>query len=215
VWEDQRKSPPAGGIAGEPKLEKLAGGTLLARIHSVGHGPCEFNHELPTPPLGGRFDTCDAAYGHLYASDGLAGAVAETIVRDVPLVDPGPRDVALTRLRGRALSFVRVTRDLRLVSLHGSHPSSFGQGPWLTKCERADYPLTREWARALRERSPKAAGFVWRPRHDEDALAYVLWSDRAGDAVEAVGEPLPIDSAEGLWAVRQVLLERHNAVVLR
>ena len=215
MWEDQRKPPPDGGIAGEPKLEKLPCGTVLARIHRAVHGACEFNHELPTPPGGGRFDTCDIAYGHLYASNGLEGALAETIIRDVPLADPGPRDVSLTRLRGRALSFVRLTRDLRLVSLHGPHPSAFGQGLWLSKCEREDYPLTREWARALRERSPKAAGFVWRARHDEDALAYVLWSDRASDALEAAGEPLPIDSAEGLGAVRKVLLDRHNAVVLR
>ncbi len=215
MWDDQRKAPPDGGIAGEPKLEKLRAGGLLARIHSAEHGPCEFNHTVPTPEDGGRFDTCDGSYGHLYAADGLEGAVAEALMRGIELEDPGPRQVSFSELCSRTFSLVRVMRDLRLVSLHGPHPAVFGQGPWLTKCEEDDYPLTRQWARALRERSPNAAGFVWRARHDEDALACVLWSDRAGDAIEPVGEPLAIDSAEGLWAVRKVLLERHNAVVVR
>ncbi len=215
MWEDQRKPPPRGGIAGKPRIEPLPSGTLLARVHPLGRGACEFSHDVPTTPGGGRFDTYDDAFGHLYAADGLEGAVAETLVRDVPLADPGPREIPFTRLRGRAFSFLRTTRDLRLMVLRGPHPSTFGQGAWLTKCEREDYPLTREWGRALRERVSNAAGMVWHPRHDEEALAYVLWSDRAAGALEPGGPPLPIDSAEGLAAVRKVLLERHNAVVLR
>lgn len=215
MWEDQRKPPPEGGITGAPKLETLKAGSLLARIHPAGLGACEFNHTVPSEGGGGRFDTCGGTYGHLYAADGLEGAVAETLTRDIVLVDPGPGHVPFAYVRGRVLSWVNVMRDLLLVSLHGPRAAAFGQGPWLTKCEEDDYPLTREWARALRERSPRAAGFAWRARHDEDALAYVLWSDRAGDAIEAVAAGIPIDSAEGLGAVRKVLLERHNAVVLR
>lgn len=216
MWDEQRRLPPEAGIAGRPRSETLRAGTLLARIHSAERGACEFNFVAPEPPGGGRFDTCDGSCGHLYAADGLFGAVAETIMRDVPLEDPGPRQVPLAALRGRVLSAVRVTRDLRLVSLHGPHPSAFGQGPWLTKCEREDYPLTRKWARALRQRSPKAAGFVWRARHDEDTLAYVLWSDRVGEgALRAEGEAVALDAGAGLGAVRKVLLERHNAVVGR
>lgn len=215
MWEDQRRPPPRGGIVGEPKLERLPAGSLLVRIHPLDRGACEFNHTVPALQAGGRFDTCDPSYGHLYAADGLAGAVAETIMRGIGLEDPGPRLVPFTRLRGRALSLLRTTRDVRLVSLHGPHAAAFGQGPWLTKCEEDDYPLTRQWAEALRERAPKAAGIVWRPRHDEDALGYVLWSDRAGAGIELAGGGIPIDSAEGLGAVRKVLLDRHNAVVPR
>lgn len=215
MWDDQRTPPPKGGIVGRPNLETLRADSVLVRIHLAGRGACEFNHTVPVPGEGGRFDTCDAAYGHLYAAEGIEGAVAETVMRNIALEDPGPRQVPFDRVRGRLLSAVRLTRNVRLASLHGAHPAAFGQGPWLTKCEEDDYALTREWARALRESAPKAAGFVWRARHDEDALAYVLWSDRAKDAIEPLGDSIPIDADAGLNAVRKVLLDRHNAVLLR
>lgn len=42
-------------------------------------GAADFNRTVPVPPGGGRFDTLDPAYGHLYAAQTPAGAVAEAL----------------------------------------------------------------------------------------------------------------------------------------
>ncbi|NQW73554.1 MAG: RES family NAD+ phosphorylase, partial [Actinobacteria bacterium] len=47
----------------------------------------------------------------------------------------------------------------------------------LTKCDADQYELTRAWAHALRTWFPQVDGFQYRPRHDEDAFAWVLFDD--------------------------------------
>jgi len=210
-WAEQRRPPPEAGIGGEPAIEILAKGSRIWRIHGSARGALEFDTRVPDRLRGGRFNSPSGEPGVFYAADTLEGAVAEVLLRDVPLADEGARAVPLRQILGRAVSVLEVTRELRVVALHGAGAAAVGQGLWLTKSDSADYPLTRQWGRAIRERVADAAGFVWRARHDEDRLAYALYEDGAADAL-GVRVSIPIDEGIGLEAVRVALLA-HRAVV--
>ena len=204
-WAEQRRLPPAAGISGEPVHSCLAAGSRVWRIHAAGRDACEFNRAAPDGLRGGRFDSPSGAPGVLYASDTYQGAIAEVLLRAVPLADEGVRAVLARQVRGRLLSRLEVIRDIELVALHGAAAASVGQGLWLTKSDSADYPLTREWGAAIRMRAPEAAGFVWRARHDEDRFAYALYEDAVTDALR-VTKSVAIGEGPGLEAVRSVLL---------
>lgn len=211
AWADQRRLPPEGGIAGPPVIEELPAGTRLWRIHSIARSAEAFVCGPPSAHAGGRFDAVAATYGHLYAADSFEGAVAETFVRRLPLVDDGERLLPFARVAGRSVSVLEMCRELRVVILHGAAAAAVGQGLWLTKCEAADYPLTIEWGRALRACAPECAGLAWRARFDEDRLSYVLYSDLAEGALEPVWSTR-IDEGPGLEAVRRALLEHRVAI---
>lgn len=211
-WVEQRRPPPEGGISGEPVLDRLAPGSRLWRIHATARSPLEFNTRAAGPFRGGRFDSPDGTPGVLYAADSLHGAVAEVLLREVPLVDEGARAVLKCQVLDRSVSVLEVTRELEVVALHGAAAAaSVGQGLWLTKSDSVDYPLTRQWGSAIRTVAPRAAGFVWRARHDEDRLSYVLYENLAEGAL-AVRKSVPIDGGAGLEAVRAVLVE-YRAVI--
>lgn len=210
-WDAQRRRPPARGLKAHPATERIAVDTKLWRIHRRDRSGDEFSSAIPGAYRGGRFDCEDAAYGVLYAADRFEGAVAETILRDTPLADAGSRVVPFARVRGRAVSALETTRELRLASLHGAGLAAIGQGLWLTKCDAVDYPLTRAWARAIHDAWPDVDGLVWRARFDEDQLVVVLFGDRCADALQAKAT-VAIETDEGLEAVRRVLLD-HSAVV--
>ncbi len=191
-------------------------GTLLVRVHSSRYEQAEFNPGASaTADSGGRFDSLDGDYSHLYAGEDHAVAIAESLLRHVPFPSDGPRQLPRRVLEGLVLSALRTTCELDVVSLRGAHLGQINQDVWLTKCEAADYVETRRWAVAIRRWVPDASGFVWRSRRDEDRLAYVLFGDRTpGDALSPDGDPLPIDRGPGLVGVRRSLL-RHNVVVGR
>ncbi len=210
-WVDQRRLPPTDGIIGRPATEILSAGSRLWRIHSQARDAISFDVSVPDGFTGGRFNSPTGHPGVLYAADSLEGAVAEVVLRDVPLAGEGARAVPIRGVLGRSVSVLEVTRDLALVALHGANAGLVGQGLWLTKSDSADYPLTREWGRAACACAPGAAGLVWRARHDEDRLTYALYHDMAEGAL-AVRASIAIDEGAGLAAVRKVLLA-HRAVI--
>jgi hypothetical protein len=204
-----RREPPAHGITGTPVIEILSAGQRLWRIHRAADDPCAFPARVYG--IGGRFDSPTPGVTQLYLGDSPQACVAETILRDMPLSDSGPRLVPRVGVAARAITEVTLERELRLVSLHGPHASAIGQGAWLTKSTPADYPLTRAWADAIRAAVPDAHGLLWRCRFDEDRLAIVLYSDRAPGALGA-RRTFVTDSGVGLSVVRKCLLA-HSAVV--
>jgi len=210
-WDAQRRMPPPEGPQARPAVDTVPAGKRLWRIHRQDTAALAFSTRIPTALTGGRFDCTDDSWGVLYAADSFEGAVAETILRTTPLVDVGERVVPFAQVRGRVVSVLELPRDLRVASLHGADAAAVGQGPWLTKCDAVDYPLTRMWARAIHDCDESLDGLVWRARFDEDRLSYAIWSDRCSDLPAAV-TTIPIDSGEGLEGVRRVLLD-HSAVI--
>ncbi len=132
--------PPAASQA--PATEKLPSGTALYRVHRSPHKVSEFNRTSSTPYVGGRFDSPDGTYAHLYAGRSEVAGFAETLLRSLPSNAKG-RFLPKARLKDRVLSELRTTRDLELVRLHGDGLLRIGAAPGLTRCEARDYPYTR------------------------------------------------------------------------
>ena len=204
--------PPDDAARVMPRVVTLGQGTTLTRMHSAELGAIEFNHRAANDPYqGGRFDSVDGEYGYLYAGQDADVAVAEVLLRDVP---PGQkRYLPCAAVRGRMLSEIVVGHPLDVVSLRGRDLGHIGQDTWLTKSEAADYPFTRRWAKAIRGWAPRAAGFAWRARHDEDREAYVLFDDRTppGSLVFA-DSSRRTDAGVGLKEVRRILAG-HNVML--
>jgi hypothetical protein len=203
-----------------PLLVTLREGTVLWRLHSGEYAPTAFNPTVRPPPgtgglvVGGRFDaTPGDPFAYLYAGGDTVAAVAETLLRDRP-ASPRPYRIPRARLRNLELSRLRVGGPPSLVKLHGNGLPAVGQSDnWLTSCGAAEYPRTRRWAAAIRSWAPGASGLVWRPRHDDDRLAYVFFEDRCPPGTLTVEETLAVDRpGRGLSLVRQAAM-KHNAVL--
>ncbi|PTR30541.1 RES domain-containing protein [Rhodococcus sp. OK519] len=193
----------------------LPADTSVWRIHSAARGGADLN---PTPRprvrTGGRFDSLDGSYGYLYAGDSPAAAVAETLCRNLP-VDQSPRLIPRIQIRGRVLSELRTTRPVRVIDLTGTGAARLNAGVWLTKCDPSGYLATRRWAAAVLAADPGIDGVQYRPRHDENNLAWML-TDAPGitahPALEPVGGVVPLDSADGHYLLG-ALLAAHNAAL--
>lgn len=210
--------PPATQPVGQPQFAVLPAGLRLLRVHGR-HEAVSFNPTVQSDKLaGGRFDTFDGSYACTYLGKEAEGVIAETICRDLPL--DGTARLALWRsVTGRRLSSLEVTRELRVLKLHGAHLSQVGAPLALTKGESDQYEVTRRWAARLLEWFPDIAGFQFRPRHDEDRLVWALFQDhpqgahpRAHRALRALNDTTALDEGDGLVLVKRVL-RAHNATL--
>lgn len=203
-----RELPPA-------LITTIAAGTSVWRIHGATRGAADLN---PTPRprvrAGGRFDSLDGTYSYLYIGDSPAAAVAETLCRNLP-VDQSPRLIPRAQITGRVLSELHTTRTVRVVDLTGTGATRINAGVWLTKCDPSGYLHTRRWAAAILAANPGIDGVQYRPRHDENTLAWMLTGSPGTPrhpAVAAVGGVIALDSADGHYLLG-TLLTAHNAAL--
>ena len=203
--------PPPTRYLGAPRRFQLLADTVLTRLHKARFGVTDFNPTVARSAYaGGRFDaTPDDAYPFLYGADDDATAVSETLLRDVPSDEHGDRILPAAHLSGLRIGWIRVTRELELVSLRsGADLAAVGQDTWLTTA--SEYALTRRWASAIREWAPWAQGLTWRSRREPDGFAYVLFADRCPEACleEAVDvRPLPPDGRDLEYGLGRLYLE--------
>lgn len=196
---------------------RLRTGTRLWRVHSVHRAAEAMNPTAhPDATRGGRFDSRDGSYAYLYLGNTQQAALAETLTRDLPL-DGGPRLLPHRALVGHRLSEVEVSTGITVVSLHGAALTQLGQDTWLTKSDARDYELTRAWADAIRSWAPKAGGFSYRCRHDEDQIDHVLFTTPAittHPRLTPTGTSIELDSPHGHTLVRGILAH-YNAALSR
>jgi RES domain len=126
---------------------------------------------------GGRFDSADGSYCYTYLARSARGAPAEAFARHLDYTKVGPRPLPQARVAGKKISSVVVQRDLHVVVAYGAGAEQLGQDIWLTTCDEGDYPLTREWAAAVRRWEPGADGLIWKSRRDPTEEVFVLWGD--------------------------------------
>ena len=83
---------------------------------------------------GGCFgDTPEDPYAFLYAAGDDSTAVAEALLRELPIGERGGRLLPRRRSGSLRIGWLRTTRDLELVSRRsGRDPAALGQGGWLT-----------------------------------------------------------------------------------
>jgi RES domain len=191
------RQPPPASFSGTPNQTTLAAGTVLSRVHRTQYGSREFNpHGSDILWGGGRFDSTEKdRYPFLYAGQTDDVAVAEALLRDIDADDHGSRFLAKKYWRGRQLSRLRTTEDVRLVSLRtGKDLGAIGQDTWLTTCNAQEYAFTREWAQWLRTQAADAAGLVWHSKREPGQQSLVLFEDRCpGGLLEDAPGPLATD----------------------
>ena len=215
--------PPPEAYRGKPARFRLKAGVRLARIHDARFGATSFNPTLADRHWGGgRYDaTADDPYGYLYAGGDDRCAVAEALLRDLPLLPSGSRSLMRRALVRRQISWISPPEDLTLVSLRsGRDQARLGQDSWLTKCEAKDYGFTRRWAHRIRAWAPWAQGFVWRSRLEEAGLAYVFFEDRCPEPFEEQTDPIltppdgnRLDQEPGLSYLRKLLAPYNVALI--
>ncbi|WP_326611058.1 RES family NAD+ phosphorylase [Streptomyces scopuliridis] len=197
-------SRPPTALPGTPTKVPLPAGTPLFRVHASKRPGTAFN-PVPSDCLydGGRFDAtrCDD-YPFLYAGRTAPAAVCESLLRSVPFTPGGGvRLLPRASVRGKRLSFLRLTADVDVVSLvSGADLASVAQDAWLVQSEPGEYAYTRHWGHWIRGRTaPWAQGFVWPSKREPAAHAVILFQDRCLDRglteiVEETDEP-PVDFA--------------------
>ena len=216
--------PPPAAYDGTPRRFTLRAGTKLTRIHDGRFSATAFNPTLADRHWGGgRFDaTEDDVYGFLYAAEGDRCAVAEALLRDLPLAPAGAQLLPRQLLAGRRISWLRPARALELVSLRsGRDLAAVGQDSWLTKCDAKEHGFPCRWGHRIREWAPWAQGLVWRSRREEASLAYVFFEDRESAVFEEVLDPVltspeknRLDREPGSSYLRQILAE-YNVTIFR
>ena len=169
---------------GTPNRYSLSAGTPLWRVHKEKYPANEFN---PNPVArgragefrAGRFDsTTDDPYPFLYAAADDRTAVAETLLRDLPVSQSGTRELSSQEVSGLCVSQINVQADLELVSLRsGVDLAAIGIDTRLTIGPSTEYPVTRKWSAAIREWVDGAQGLTWRSGREPEGFAYVFFGD--------------------------------------
>lgn len=172
---DALPEPPADIATRKLPLVERSAGTRYVRIHRAADGPVWFGWNPVAaayrPPTN-RFDAPDRSYGVLYAAVTRDGLFAETIGRK-----PGTFR-SNDELAGLGMTMLALTRELRLVDLHGGAAVGalgatgvVGVGP---------QSLARRWSRALYAHPEMPDGIEYRCRHNSDEVAVALF-DRIGE----------------------------------
>lgn len=158
-------------------------GTPWWRVHSAAHGPVWFG---PAPGSGprNRFDAPAGEYRVCYLGDSPEVAVAETIIRQ-----PHTRLVSRTVLETSIASRFPVSRELKLVRLHGPGLLRLGIGAEVAH----GYPYDRcqQLALELWQHDDVVDGIEYRSRWDNDRFCFALF-DRAADALVAPDHTLSL-----------------------
>lgn len=199
-------------VAGlQPATTTWRAGRRLFRVHGR-QAANEFN-----PGYGrGRFhpvrDGRREPIPTLYAADRIAGALSETVFRDVTASGGRIHRADLESLR---LSRLVLEADVRLVDLTGLALRRLGltRGQLIEAPARC-YRTTARWAEALHDACSFAHGLVWVSRQFDTAKAVVLFGDRVDDAVlRPAGSIEPLHRGRGFRRVCEAAGRANVAVI--
>jgi len=101
--------PPANLAKREPLLAHLAAGAFVHRFHGARRQPVFFDHGVES-----RLNAPNSEYGVLYVAESLAGALAESFLRE-----PGRTLLTADFIASKAYARLRVLRPLTLIKLSG------------------------------------------------------------------------------------------------
>ena len=185
----------------DPLTTTWKAGTLLYRVHRAHYLPHAFNQ----PPRGrrGRFHPIRDASGRwvptLYAADCIDGALSETTLHNV--VAGGA--ILRSRLQGRCLTRIELTRDILVADLRGHGLRRLGlTRARLLDCGAPHYAETARWAEAIHRSSDSLHGMVWVSRQFDTAAALLAFGDRLHEHDFRCGATQPLDGGRGYRLVQ-------------
>jgi hypothetical protein len=158
-------------------------GQQLVRIHRIAHPPLFFGTGMDC-----RFQDPAKAFGVCYFGESDAASFAETFLRTV-----GIRSVSQAALATRAFSSVTLSRDLRVVDLHGSGLARVGATAAVATVYPYDIP--NAWAAALHDHPEQPDGIRYRCRHDSDEMALAVFHRSAAAMFVASTNAMDSDPA--------------------
>ena len=146
--------------------------TRMYRLHDNRYKTNQFN---PGPRGPGRFHFFGAPQiPVLYTAATETGAVAETLLRNIPVTGG---HIAYGDYESKVMAGLEIKREVRLASFLGTDLRALKVAPeQLTTTPLDNYPQTRKWAEAAH-----AAGFdgvAWMSRQDNSDRAYMFFGDR-------------------------------------
>ncbi len=199
---------PPDPAALDPLVKTWPGGTDLWRVHKLDRRPAEFNPGVDV----GRFHPFSGFAGKavatLYAANTWEGAVSETLLRNVPLRG-APRTKRRAELEVRAMSLLRLGREVPLVELRGTGLRRLQlKRRELIETEADQYSRSVRWAAALYQAVPQAGGLVWTSRLHDPSAAVVFFGDRVAEKDFSLVEgPIPLGFGKGLARVMELAEE--------
>jgi len=192
-----------------PTIEVLKAGSPLVRVYQRRFGPLGFN---PDDALA-RFRPIKNASGTVvpsaYGAHDQETAIAESVLRGVSALNRGSPRRRLFRLEveGLDVAWLRTTRPLRLVRLHGLGLTRLNLlREHVIDSPECEYDYTAAWAQALYGHRSKPHGLIWTSRQNDTSRAFILWGGvrvRQG-WLHLDGDPVALDREPGLDLVRQV-----------
>ena len=212
--------PPAAGLLRPAHRTVLTAGTVVWRVHSSHRAPHAPNPTAqPDELAGGRFDSLDGSYAYLYVADSPDGAIAETICRDLPLDPPSPGLCPPPQwpVAPSPPSPSPAPSPPPHSTAHTSPQSDKTSGSPNAKPDT--FVTTRRWAHAIRTADPDIDGLAYRPRHNEDTLAWTLTTDPAITphpdlTLDPTTTPLPLAHGPGRDLVARIIAD-HSAILDR
>jgi RES domain len=161
----------------------LAKGEVLHRVHQAKYQADQFN---PGVQGNARFSPIQNEHGApiptLYGGTTMECALMETVFHDVPHT-AGFKSFDKSKLGDQVHSTVRIEQALQLVDLASVPLRKLGvTRKQLIDTEKDQYPVTREWAKAIYGKCPQAQGLSWISRQDDSARAVFLFGDRIPDS---------------------------------
>lgn len=158
-------------------------GTILHRVHRRDLAPVFFGPGEGQPPTY-RFDSATGRFGVMYVGQTLAGALAETLLRNPQRLMISAGDIEL-----RAASALTCRRALRLVRL-------FGEGLPLVGTDNAistgPYEPCGQWADALWDHRDAPDGIAYQSRHNSAEICFAVF--RRDDLVFDSASTLPLSA---------------------
>lgn len=156
----------------------------LHRVHLEKYKGAEFN---PGSKGNARFSPIKNAKGKpiptIYGGSSFECAAMETVFHDVPFA-PGFKSYDKTKLAEQVHSQITPGTDLVLADLRGKALRKLGvERKQLIDTEKDQYPITREWAKAIHAEHPEVQGLCWTSRQDDSAQAVMLFGDRIASSV--------------------------------
>ncbi len=128
----------------------------------------------------GRFDAPNGEFRTLYSAFVFRGAFVEAMLRQ-----ERPPILALSDIRARQVSVLRIVRRLRVIPMSGFRLLRMSA---TAAVATGSYRVSQRWSHALwqwRDGGGHLDGIVYRSRHDEDLWCLALF-DRAASAIELV-----------------------------
>lgn len=158
--------PPAWLATTALPLDIIPAATVLHRIHRTSLGPIFFGPGIGNPPAS-RFDSASGRFGVIYVGMSLAGALAETLLRN-----PQRMMVAISDIKERSASELACSRQLRVVKLHGSGLQAVGTD---NSVSTGPYGPCGVWSDALFDHADRPDGIAYQSRHDSSQICLALF----------------------------------------